>query len=309
MRRVAGSRKIANRHGRGEHLLDVRVRRSTARRQRRHRTLRAIVSVVFWVGLAVGTGFGFHAIINKFFLQNPEYNLRVVDTDLDGLMSRDEAVRLAGLQLGTNIFRVDLGAAEHAFQQIDQIDTITIQRDWPDHVTIRLTRRIPIAWLARSGSADLSADRSLLLDADGRTMKPYRIEPEYWRLPVIYAVDPGLIQKGDILAVADLKAALDLLAERRHRDKSLFDIQSIDISKGYMLEVTDSAKTLYQFAPGEPGPQLDRLEKLLVNCHNTGRKLESVNLISKRNTAVRFVPVASPTPTPAAVVKTPRKVK
>jgi cell division septal protein FtsQ len=279
--------------GRRDHLLDVRVRRSTAKRQRRRRVLGTVVGVTFWIALAVGAVFGFNTVVNKFFLQNPEYNLRVVDAELDDLMSRDEAMRMAGLSLGTNIFRVDLAAAEHAFQQIDQIENVTIQRDWPDKITIKLTKRIPIAWLARADASNLAADHTLLLDANGHTMKPYRIEPDYWRLPVIYASDPDLIQQGDILAVADLQAALDLLAARAKRPGSLLEISSIDITKGYALDVIDADKAHFIFAPQDAGAQLDRLEKLLVNCRDNNRQLESVNLIPKKYTPVRFQLVAA----------------
>ncbi len=304
MTRTAGSRTAKNRRpgktGSGrEHLLDVRVRRSTAKRQRRHRVLRTVFGVILWVGLAAGAIFGFQAIVNKFFLQNPEYSLRVVDADLDDLMSRDEAMRLAGITLGKNIFQVDLGAAEQALQQIDQIENVTIQRDWPDKITIKLTKRVPIAWLARSDAGNLAADRTLLLDAKGHTMKPYRIEPDYWRLPVIYTPDPGLIQQGDILAVADLQAALDLLAERAKRHDSLLDISSIDITKGYALEVIDADKAHFTSAPQDPGPQLDRLQKLLVNCRDNNRQIESVNLIPKKYTPVRFQLVAAAESKPA----------
>ena len=307
MKRVAGRKTVNNnrRPARGEHLLDVRVRRSTARRQRRHRTLRLVLGIGVWLGLAGGAVFGFHAVVNKFFLQNPEYNLRVVEADLDGLMTREEAMQIAGFAPGKNIFRIDLAAAEHAFQQIDQIDRITLQRDWPDKITIKLTKRIPIAWLSRAGAGDLATDHTLLLDAQGRTMKPYRIEEEYWRLPVIYAPNPDLIQQGDLLAVADLKAALDLLAERQRRDDSLLDIQSMDITKGYAIEVVDADKAHFIFAPQEFPQQLDRLQKLLVNCRENGRQIESVNLIPKKYTPVRFLLASAQAPAAATEDRNP----
>jgi cell division septal protein FtsQ len=290
MRRVAGSRKpTARRHAQGEHLLDVRVRRSTAKRQRRSRVFSTVCGVTLWVSLAVGACFGFHAVVNKFFLQNPEYNLRVVDAELDGLMSREEAMQIAGIETGTNIFRIDLAAAEHALQQIDQINTVTLQRDWPDKITIRITKRVPVAWIAPAGTDDFSASRTLLLDAHGRTIKPYRIEPDYWRLPVVFAANPDLTQKDDLLAKADLQAALDLLAERAREPESLLDIVSIDVTKGYAMEVITADKAHITFAPEDPVDQLHRLQKLLVNCRDTGRKIESVNMIPKKYTPVRFL--------------------
>ncbi|MDD5199816.1 MAG: FtsQ-type POTRA domain-containing protein [Terrimicrobiaceae bacterium] len=288
-----------------EQLLDVRVRRSTALRQRNHRALSVIFGIVLWVALAAGTVFGFRAITNKFFLENPEYNLRVVTANLDDLMSKDDALRISGIVPGRNIFRTDLGAAERAFRAIDQIDTVTIQRDWPDTITIKLTKRAPVAWLARAGG-DFSADHALLLDAAGHTMRPYRVEPEYWRLPVIFISDPALIEQRDALAVADLQAALDLLAARAQRPASLLGIRSINVTKGYSLDVTDANKATITFAPQDPGPQLDRLQKLLENCRETGRQLDTVNLIPKKYTPVRFL-LVSMQDAPAPSGRTNRK--
>lgn len=295
---IARNRRVSGAKSARSHVLDVRVRRSTAQRQRKNRVLRTILGVTLWLGVAAGVVYGFQAVTNKFFLQNPEYNLRVVDTNLDDLMTHDEALRLSGLVLGTNIFRLDLGAAEQAFRRIDQIDTVTIQREWPATVRIHLTKRIPIAWLAKAGD-DFSTEHAFLLDAAGRPMKPYRVEPEYWRLPVIFATDPALIRNGDLLATADLKAALDLLAARAARANSLLTIRSIDITQGYCLEVTDETKARITFSPKDPGTQLDRVQKLLENCRETGRQLDTVNLIPKKYTPVRFLLVSLQDPSAA----------
>lgn len=291
-------------------LLDVRVRQSTARRQRKSRVFGVVFGILLWVSVAAGAVYGFREITNRFFLQNPEYNLRVVDAQLDDLMSKDDALRVSGLTPGTNIFRLDLGVAEQAFRKIDQVDTVTIQRDWPDTVRITVTKRIPVAWLAKAGD-NFSADRALLLDAAGGAFKPYRVEPEYWRLPVIFAPDPTLVQSGDILAAADLKAALDLLAARAVRPSSLLSIRSIDISKAYALEVTDANKAKLIFSPENPGIQIDRVQKLLENCRETGRQLDTVNLIPKKYTPVRFMLVSlqDDAEKPAADAKPNRKLK
>lgn len=287
------------------HVLDVRVRRATARRQRKQSVLRLVLGVSLWLGVAAGTVYGFHAITRKFFLENPEYNLRVVSADLDDLMTRDEAIRVTGLQPGTNIFRLDLAAAERALRAIDQVESVTIQRDWPDTVRITVRKRHPVAWLATAGR-DFAADDALLLDAAGRPMRPYRIEPEYWHLPVIFAPDPGLIVRDDLLATADLRAALDLLAARKARPDHLLEIRSIDITKGFAITVTDANKARLIFSPENPAGQLDRVQKLLENCQETGRQLDTVNLIPKKYTPVRFMLVSVPEP-PLEATKPRRK--
>jgi Cell division septal protein len=278
------------------HVLDVRVRRSTARRQRNHRVMRTVLYVTLWVGLAVATWIGFNAVTKKFFLENPTYDLRTVDADLDGLMSHEEALEMTGIELGKNIFKIDLAAAEKALRGIEQVATVAIRRDWPDRISLKVTRRVPVAWLARAGDGAFNADHAWLLDAAGSPMKAFRVDPEYWRLPVIYAPNPQAIRDGDALACADLRAALDILAENSRRPGSLLELRSIDISKGYAFLATDANNASITFAPTDPAGQLDRLETLLENCRATGRTIESVNLIPKKYIPVRFLLASSNEP-------------
>ncbi len=280
------------------HLLDVRVRRSTATRARNRRVTRFVVRALLLLTTAAALYFGYNAVTEKFFLANPEYNLRTVDADTEGLMSTDEVLDLAGVTLGTNIFKIDIGAAERALRAIDQLDTVRIERRWPDTLSILATKRHPVAWLARANTDAFSADNALLVDAAGRTIRPYRIESDYWHLPIIYCADPSLIKTRDPLAASDLGAALDIISVNQQTPDSLLKIRALDITRGYAIEVTNEAKATILFDPKNPIEQLERLQKLLAHCATTGRQLESVNLIPTKYTPVQFTMAANATPTP-----------
>ncbi len=298
MKRTPATRSLNRRvrpdnPGGGQHHLDVRVRRSTARRQRTNRLTRFLVGAILWIGIGTTTWFGFLAVTEKFFLTNPEYALQHVVVESGGLMTEEEVMDLTGITLGTNIFQIDLGSAERALREIQQIETVRIARDWPASISILITKHEPVAWLARSSAEAFRAEGNLLVTLEGRLMTPYKIEPDYWHLPVIYCADPDLVASGDTLAVADLQAALTLLAEHRRYPRSLLEIRSIDITKGYAFEITNDANAKILFAPGDPASQLERLEKLLQHCHETGRQLDTVNLIPKKFTPVKFLLAAS----------------
>ncbi len=272
-----------------QHLLDVRVRRSTARRQRSHRLTRLVAGAIVWLGVGAATYFGFIAVVGKFFLTNPEYDLRTVTVESGNLLTRDEVMRVAGVEFGTNIFKIDLGAAERELRRIRQIESVRIERNWPDSLVIEIKKRHPVAWLARASSEAFSSENSLLVDAGGALMEPYKIEPDFWRLPVISCPDPQLIASGDTLAIADLAAALELLAEHGRNPQSLLHIRSVDITRGYAIEITTDSNAKIFFAPAAPAPQLARLDKLLDHCIETGRQLEMANLVPKKYTPVRFL--------------------
>ncbi|MGC1480009.1 MAG: FtsQ-type POTRA domain-containing protein [Chthoniobacterales bacterium] len=280
------------------HLLEVKVRSSTAKRARNRRITDFVVRLVLVVAICTASYFGFLAITDKFFLTNPEYNLTHVNADTDGLMSDEEVMEITGIDLGTNIFKIDIGEAEKQLRAIDHIENVRIERLWPDTLNISATKRIPAAWLARVNSDAFSADNALLVDATGHTIRPYRIESDYWHLPVIKCTDPAQVVARDPLAIADLEAALDLIAVNDQIEDSLLKIRSLDISHGYSIEVTNEANAQITFAPKHPIAQLERLQRLLEHCDQTGRELESVNLIPTKYTPVRFVMAANATPTP-----------
>lgn len=305
MRKASANRSI-NRPlhssgSRNRHVLDVRVRRSTVRRQRSRKIVKISLTLMLWTSLIAATWFGFHTITDKFFFSNPEYTLRHLKIETQGLLTEAEVTDITGIRAGTNIFQIDLAAAELALRSLDQVASVRISREWPDRISVEVTKRYPVAWISDRDSEPLSTDHALLIDRTGRTMKPFRIDSEFWRLPVIYCASVESIVSGDILARSDLQAAIDLLAEVRKRPNSLLKVRSLDITRGYTIQVTTADNSMILFSPDHPLPQLEKLEPLLVHCQETERALEFANLIPSRYTPVRIQMAAAPesAPTPS----------
>jgi len=266
------------------------------RRQRSRRILTFGFGLVLWSSLIAATWFGFHTITDKFFFSNPEYALRHLRIETQGLLTEPEVTELTGIRVGTNIFEIDLAAAERALRKLDQIATVRITRDWPDRISIEVTKRSPVAWISDRPETALASENALLIDRTGRAMKPFRVEPEFWHLPVIYCADMNAVATGDILARADLQAAIDLLTEILKRPDSHLKVRSLDITSGHTIRVTTADNSLILFSPENPIAQLDKLEPLLVHCHETARPLEFANLIPSRYTPVRIQMVSAPEP-------------
>ncbi len=276
------------------HVLDVRVRRSTVRRQRSRRIVTIGLGLVLWSSLIAATWFGFHAITDKFFFSNPEYTLRHLRIETQELLTESEVTQVTGIRAGANIFQIDLAAAEKALRKLDQVATVRITRDWPDRISVEVTKRSPIAWISDRPAATVSSEHALLIDRSGRTMKPFRVEPEFWHLPVIYCADMNAVASGDILALADLQAAIDLLTEILKRPESYLKVRSLDITSGHTIRLNTADNSLILFSPEDLTAQLDKLEPLLIHCHETARPLEFANLIPSRYTPVRIQMVSAP---------------
>ncbi|MFZ4597608.1 MAG: cell division protein FtsQ/DivIB [Terrimicrobiaceae bacterium] len=287
--RTAGNRRLGD--GRSHHLLDVKVRTVTARRQRRQQvggffwksTLVVVLCTAGWVGVTTA--------LDKFFLSNPEYTLRRLNLELDGVMTRDDAIEATGIREGENIFRIDLAAAERTLRAMPQVATVSIERRLPDGISVTLEARKPVAWIAppEKDADPFDTDRSMLADSSGLLMKPRLIQPEFYHLPVIYGVQSDNIRDGEPLHNEDLRRALALLDDVVSTPESLLRIRSVNISKGYCIEVTSDRNARITFAPEDFPGQLARLRQLLEHCRDSGREIESVNLMVRRNTPVRFV--------------------
>lgn len=289
-----------NRRARGasshSHVLDVQLRTSTVRRRRHEFIGRWLFNIILIASIGVASFFGIRAGLDRFFFSNADYTLNRIVLDLDDILTREETLAETGLHEGVNIFSVDLAHVEKVLKAIPQVETVRIERELPDQITIILTARDPIAWVAAEGeTGDATAsEKSLLVDATGYLMRPRHIRPEHFHLPVIYGVKSDNIRDGEPLSSQDLKVALSLIDTTSRRPESLLRIRTLDISKGYCIDVVNDRNAHILFAAEDFENQLARLQQLLAHCEETGRNLESVNLMVKRNTPVRFVVAAAP---------------
>ena len=289
--------------GRGQHLLNVKVRAVTARRQRRQK-----IGSFFWVSalvviLCITAWLGIATALDKFFFSNPDYTLKHVTLELDSVMTREEALAETGIREGENIFRLDLSSAEKKLRAVPQVGDVCIERRLPDHISITLTARRPVAWVAplEKDADPFDPEKSLLVDETGFLMKPRIIQPEFYHLPVIYGVQSDNIRDGEPLHNEDLHRALALLDEVARHPECLLNILSMNISKGYCVEIVNDRNARITFSTEDYSEQLVRLRQLLEHCRDTGRELESVNLMVRRNTPVKFVmapPAAEKMPSP-----------
>ncbi|MFZ0710589.1 MAG: FtsQ-type POTRA domain-containing protein [Terrimicrobiaceae bacterium] len=293
------------------HLLDVRMRTSTTRRRRQQTIARWVTKLFLIATISAAAFFGLRTALDRFFFRNAEYTLRRISFDLDGILTREEALAATGLHEGVNIFTVDLAKVEAALREIPQVQDVRLDRKLPDQIDVSVTARRPVAWVAAPDEkGDPSAsEKSLLVDASGFLLRPRRVLPEYFHLPAIYGVKSDNVRNGETLPGEDLRLALQLIETLARHPESLLHIRTIDISRGYCIEVVNDANARILFATSDFEEQLARLQQLLEHCDESGRALESVNLMVKRNTPVTFVASATTPPEvpPAAAVAVPQQ--
>ena len=277
-RRNSENRRKSGNSSSRYHLLELNVRTASLKRQRRHKAggmlWKAGATVVVVALFAVGS----RLAAQKFFFQNTEYALHHLEARLDGVMTQEELVSLTGFGEGKNLFELDLDQANRKLAALPEVRSVTLERLLPDTIRVNIERRVPVFLFAGYGDAGESfvSGRSFLCDRDGFLIQPSRLDPE--------ATPPGSRLDNDRLAFAiRLQRALSEIPAAN------FKIRSMDVSKEYAAVVTDSSNARYTFGNNDLPSQFERLRKLLAHCQDTGRQIETANLMVTRNTPVTFV--------------------
>src|SRR5881396_2713273 len=298
MRSSSSSRKrprnqrVSNpRQRKQQHLLDVKVRARKATQHRNRRVLVFISKIVLAAAICAGIYFGARLGMRRFFFENPEYRLAMIDVQTDGTLQRDQVLKTADLREGENIFQVNLGQVHRVLQQLPQVDEVQVVRKLPGEIDIRVVERKPIAWITseKEISDPFQSDVAFLIDARGVLMKEKKLLPEYLGLPLITGCTSESLEPGKTVQSFEAKAALELLRlSTASFMQTRFQVREIDVSKGYCLVVSDKNHTRVTFGFDNLDIQLQRLEQFLIYSDDSKRELGTVNLLVQRNIPVTF---------------------
>jgi cell division septal protein FtsQ len=286
------NQRVSNlRQRKQQHLLDVKVRARKATQHRNRRVLVFLSKIVLAVALCAGIYFGAQLGMRRFFFENPDYKLAMIDVQTDGSLQREQVLQMADLREGENIFHVNLAQVHNALERLPQVDEVEVVRKMPSEIDIRITERKPIAWITseKQISDPFQSDVAFLIDARGALMKEKKLLPEYLGLPLITGCTGESLEAGKIVESLEAKAALELLRlSAGSFMQTQFQIREIDLSRGYCLVVTDKNHTRVMLPFDHLDQELERLEHFLVYAEDSKRDIETVNLLVQRNIPVTF---------------------
>ena len=194
-----------------------------------------------------------------------------------------------------------------------------VQRQLPSKISILISERKPVAWIAPDAGAKtreevLASPKSFLVDTHGVLLRARRVLPPYLGLPIIRNANADRLAPGQVADSEEVHAALDLL--RAHGDSLVgarFQVDEIDLSRGYGLMVRDRGGLQVLFGLDDPDLHLKTLENVLSAVNNSGRRAATISLMTlesrQRNIPVTFQPdlppPAPPSPEPEAAAAPP----
>ena len=320
-RRTTANRRKSGRLSSRQHLLELNVRTASIKRQRRTKLgglLWKVSALVIFLALV---GVGVRVASEKFFYNNSEYSLRHLVTHLHDVMTEEELINLTGLKPGENLFLLDIDRAKKKLDTLPEVRSVSIEKKLPDTIEVGIERRLPVFLIsipeeggdfvaAAAVSETFVPGKSYLCDRDGVIMQPNRLSDEFLHLPVLTGLGKVHLVPGKKLEEDRFTSAVALNEALSEIPEENFRTRSVDVTKPYAIVVTDVSNARFTFGTKDLPAQIDRLRKLLSHCQETGRKIETANLIVQRNTPVTFVltpETRSTKITPVPARKTPAK--
>jgi cell division protein FtsQ len=300
-------------------VLDVKLRSGQVRATRAR-----LAAMAF--GVLFGTVFGLYLFwragewaLDHFVYQNPEFAIRHIDVQTDGVILPEQLRRWAGVQPGDNLLALDLAAVKRNLELVSMVESVSVERVLPRTLRIRVNEREPVAQV-NVPCADASGKINVTvfeLDTDGYVMQP--LDPRQCvmplaqvseQLPVIIGLNAYQLQPGRRLDLPLAQAALQLItAFNASPMAGLVDLQRIDVSAPEVLVATTTQGGEITFGLDDFGRQLRRWREIYDAGQRLNKTIGALNLAVPSNIPVRWmaggaVPLSTPKPArPARTLK------
>ena len=134
-------------------------------------------------GVAIVLGAAWALLGNRVFV------VRSITVTGARLVSPAQVLASAGVPLGTPLTRVDPGAVTRRVEAIRQVASATVSEDWPDHLTIAVTERVPVL------AVRMASNRYDLIDPSGVIVVYAKAKPR--ALPLLATTLSGAALSGD----------------------------------------------------------------------------------------------------------------
>ena len=100
--------------------------------------------------------------------------VRSVTVTGEHLVTSAQVIAAADVPLGTSLVGVDTGLVARRVEGIRQVASVTVSKDWPDHLSITVRERVPVVAVRMAGGGYDLVDPSGVLVVWSRT-KPARL--------------------------------------------------------------------------------------------------------------------------------------
>jgi len=277
-----------------QYLLDVKVH-TEARTRERVRWIAALLTAAAVIG---ASSYGLYRAARygaaKLVFENPRFAIAQIQVHNDGVLTPQQVMRFGGVQVGQNIFAVNLRQVQRNLELIPLIKRVEVRRVLPQQLVITVDERVPVARL-QPASRQLK-DELFYVDRAGVVMKPIRltdgtvIQPPTTRaLPVLTGATLADVRVGRAVESEQIYRALELLENLEQSGVgAALEVETVDLSRPRHLTVTTRQQMVVRFDVQDFPRQLRRLNTILYWAQQRHQQVATVDLTVNRGVPVTF---------------------
>ena len=236
------------------------------------------------------------------FYRNPDFRLKVIDLNPNPAIDELGVASVIGIDLALNpsLFDVDVSSAANKLMGLPEIIDANVERHLPGTLVVRVTPRVPKAWIRckASGMTEVRKTGGMLVDQDGVAYQcPESQIGLAARLPVIDLSDEEAEKPciGKRIERPELERALALLKAASEADsQSMSWIDTIRQANKWSLELVTREGTTAVFGLGDHSRQIENLRAALAHAGSRGYVIDNINLMPKYNIPITIRSEAKP---------------
>jgi cell division protein FtsQ len=234
------------------------------------RLIKSVAIVALLVGICAATAFGTDAA-REYLYTSPTFAIEKIAFEGVRHASEEELTRLSGISLGDNIFQADLLAAEKALAGHSWVRRISLERDYPRAVVVRVIEHEPVAL------GDLGG--LYYVDEQGRPFK--KLAPgEEGDLPILRGISREEYSAHEEESEALFREALSAMAAYREsglEGRAPLSEVKVDRVDGLTLFCGKEAVAV-KVGTQDYAEKLARLDQLFTELTRRGARAEVIHL-------------------------------
>jgi len=271
--------------------------------------LGGLAKLSFVLAALAAVGWGIWQGIDKAFYQNPDFTLRAIDLNPNPVIDEAGLAKITGLDLTSNLFEIDTKELAAKLAALPAITEADVDRHLPDTLVVRVSTRMPQAWIA-CPAAGIPVHRgvsAMLVDRTGVAYPCPELQLDSAaKLPVIVLskMPEHEIKVGEKISHPELRPCIALLDSFQRTDAEAARwIDSIQQANAWSLLLKTREGTMATFGLRDHSRQIGRLRAALNHAEGKNYTIDTINLIPKENVPItlrdevappRAIPVSEP---------------
>lgn len=248
-------------------LNKVKIQRKPLDLKKYLQPLGKIAAGLFAFSLTCGILYGIHLALSSVTF----FSLKNIEVSSAKRLTREEILGLGGVELGKDLLRMDLKRMGEHILQNPWVETVRVNRYFPDSITIAITEREPLA-IVNMGYI-------YYLDKNANVFKVLN-QGDRLDYPVVTGFteeDMGSDPKGTKEALKDTCELLKILREKG--SFILADVSEIHYDKGFGFTMfTASGALPVKIGAGEFAPKIERFARIYRDLMAQRASLQYIDL-------------------------------